>query len=200
MKNLQKLISGSVLAIALASGAGVAQADFVVTDNYNGKSFRVIDFSTAGGRVDLQYTGGYYDSVISLFDASGLHIISNDDTYDPGPSAFYSRISQSLTAGHYSLVVSECCGASGFVGLKGASATGNDDYNITGSYYVGGTATLTDLVNELSKFPAQNPTDTFSVSLGNASLYAPNPVPEPATLTLAALGLAGIAAKRRKQA
>lgn len=98
MKKINKLLSGTALALALAAGFGSAHADVSTSGNFNAAGYAVLGFNTVGGVVDIQFGGGYSDATFSLFNAAGAHLVSNDDSN----GSLNPRLTQFLSAGNYS--------------------------------------------------------------------------------------------------
>ncbi|OGU23922.1 MAG: hypothetical protein A2580_00705 [Hydrogenophilales bacterium RIFOXYD1_FULL_62_11] len=188
-----------------------------LTGNFGATGYTVVSFTTASaGIVDLLYTGGFEDPNLSLFDSTGAHLITNDDAEGLTLST-YSRITQNLAAGSYSMLVSSCCEAWGYAYFEGGAVdvgegtvdgVGTDGYNL-GSYLLGGTATLSDMQFFLdnSAWSAEaggQPvamTITGDVADITAQVGTLSPVPEAETylMMLAGLGLVGAVVIRRRK-
>lgn len=181
----------SALALLLALGTANA-APVAGTFNTSGYDVFTINVGT-DSRVDFLATGGYSDPSIMLFDGSGHHIISNDDS---GSLNFH--LTRDLAAGHYSVLVTYCCSFSTPLYSGGASFVYTDGFN-SGSYLVGGTATLAGVTNYLLNQPPHYWANgsPYELRLTNAEIAK---VPEPATLALAGLGLLAAAGVRRRRA
>lgn len=179
-------------AAVLFAAVGAANAS-VVSGNFNQNGFDVISINVATNSVvDFSYNSGYGDPVFSLFDASGNHLITNDDSDDLG---LYPHLTQQLNAGNYSFVVSACCY---FYAdhLTGSSFSSTDGYN-GGSYLLGGSATLASLTGSLN-VGAQGAAYQFTMQ--NADLGSAD-VPEPGSLALfgASMGALSMARRRKQQ-
>lgn len=192
--------------VMVASNANAIAVD--LTGNFGATGYAIVSFTTASsGIVDLLYTGGFEDPNLSLFDASGDHLITNDDDDDLAIS-FYSHITQYLAAGSYSMLVSSCCEAYGHAYYDhGAVDVETDGYN-NGSYLIGGTATLSGMQffldnSSYSALAGGQPvamTITGDVADITAQVGTLSPVPEAETylMMLAGLGLVGAMVRRRK--
>lgn len=201
----------AALTLALTSVMAASNANAIAVDltgNFGATGYAVVSFTTASsGIVDLLYTGGFEDPNLSLFDASGAHLITNDDA-EGLLLPYYSRITQNLAAGSYSMLVSSCCEAWGHAYWDhDAVEEETDGYNL-GSYLTGGTATLSGMQffldnSTYSAFAGGEPvamTITGDVANITTQIGTLSPVPEAETylMMLAGLGLVGAMVRRRK--
>lgn len=188
MKHKTTLLAAVIASLALS--APVATADVLNTSGaFSSGGYARYDFNVAAPTVlDILFNSGYGDATLSLFDQSGTHLLTNDDAN----SSLNPRLTQNLGGGNYSVVVSYCCAF--YIPLSaagGGGIAGNTDGFNTGSYYGGGSMTLTDLLTYLDANPLKGG-EAYDVTLSaQAPLTAGwNRVPEPSTLAL--LGMAGI--------
>lgn len=183
LKNLCKVFGSAVLFAVLGSAGATT-----ISGNFNGHGYDVINIHLAAdATVDMQYTGGYYDPVLGLFNADGSHIVTNDDS-----GSLYSHLTQTLAAGDYSIVATYCC--SMVSALPGATYSNSDGFN-AGSYWFGGSGTLAGVQAYLDNSSWAAGT-AYQFELTNATV---SDVPEPQTMALFGVALAALGLARRQR-
>lgn len=176
-------------ALTLASGAQAV----AVSGNFGTNGYDTFNFTVgAPSTVDMVYTSGYGDPTFSLFNSAGAHIITNDDS-----NGLYSHLTQNLNTGVYTMLVSFCCSSANYASTTGAPFSGTDGFN-SGSYWVGGTGTLTGMQTYITaNIGPQVGRQPYALTISNVTLGGNN-VPEPTSLALVGLALVGLQFARKR--
>ncbi|BBA34368.1 hypothetical protein sS8_2416 [Methylocaldum marinum] len=180
------------LGLSLIGCVGTAHASSF-SGQLNSQGYDVLTVMVpTDGVVDIEYTAGYDDPTFSLFDNSGVHLVTNDDV-----TGAISKITLNLTANTYSLLISYCCNSWLYILDSDAVFSVTDGFN-KGSYWFSGTGTLkgmrADLDLGMPPFFAQRA--PYTVTVTGAQLSR---VPEPATLSLIGPGLLGVSLRFRRR-
>jgi hypothetical protein len=200
MTNFSKLIRCIVISAA-ALYACAAQAT-TVSGTFNSQGYSIYNFTMAnGGTVDFQAIdagpNGALDPTFSLFNGAGQLIITIDDNYINQTLVLMPRLTQTLAAGNYSLLVDTCC-SSWFAAIQGGAVAVGTDGTSQGDYFVGGNSTLASTTAHLDglESPAHAGKDWLIEITGDVSGRAA--VPEPASVLLFGLAFAGMLAGRSR--
>lgn len=182
----------ALVAVAAALSMAGAQAT-VVTGTFNANGYDNIAFSLgAAATVDILFTGGYGDATFSIFNGTGGHIVTNDDSN----SSLNPHITTNLAAGNYTLMVSFCCDSEAHAFQQGAPYVFTDGVN-NGDYLFGGAATLTSMQNFIAN--NRGPSvgrQAYALNINNVTLG--HNVPEPTSFALAGLALVGLSLARKR--
>jgi len=165
--------AGSLTGSAQTIGAGVSTITGSTGPN---DTEDLYGFTWGGGLFEAATNGLFgssrdFDTMLFLFDSAGTFIAANNDTFDGINFNLGSLISETLVAGDY------------FLGISGFS---NDAENSLNSEF---------------RFGATGVLDHWegSGSTGNYTIGIAQNVPEPTSIALFGLGLAGLGLSRRKK-
>ena len=178
------------LATSLLALAGALQAAVIpVSGSFNSHGYDTFSLAVAvDNTYDFRDAGATFDSLISLFDDAGDHLISGDDSSSGG---VHFRLTQDLEAGNYTVLVTSSRAVDHlFPGHSSFRIT--DGFN-DGTYYVGGDRNLDDMKAFLDGGGDVLAGSPYRVDIST-------PLPEPASYALVAVALAGLASARRRSA
>jgi hypothetical protein len=201
MTNFSKLIrcivTGAATLCALAAQAttvsGTVNSDGYYLYNFNVASAETMTFKLVPGT-----PGTLFDPMLSLFDGAGKFMLAVDDQMDASQTIinFSPTMTQTLGAGNYTMLISSTSQAIAIAIDQGATAVpGFTDGVNFGTFYAGGNGTLGNTLYYLDNALITPPGGIWTMEITSASDV--NSVPEPASLALMGLALAGLMASRR---
>ena len=165
-----------------------------------------VDFRSygyAGGTTSTgaMVTRGGFDSILTLFSASGVFIEDNDDgagvAVDPTTGlAGDARITANLTAGSYIVALTQYDYFSIGNLADGFVEAGNPNFTADPAFATGGPCPG-NMFRDISGTPGRCRTGSWTMDFSNVASVTPAaPVPEPSALLLAGVGLALLLATR----
>jgi hypothetical protein len=192
-----------LLVCALVALSGFLMADSITLSGVLDAAGQVNLHSISVSQTDLitfTTTPGPFDAALSIFDAAGHHLITNDDSPSDDVNTI-PRITILLGPGNYTVAVSACCAFANASDLEfGTAVASTDGYNL-GNYWIGGSGTLSDGFTQYScegtcfgpyRAPVASALDSTTITAGPVTSVTATPVPEPGSLLLLATGLLGL--------
>jgi hypothetical protein len=155
----------------------------------------VYAFDWGGGSLTIRTFGSTFDTMLFLFDSTGLGITANDDDITFGGDVLLSsRLTATLSPGTYLIGIADCCrtatSTSGIDGRIWMPFSGVGQVSPDGP---GAAGTLNGWLDSVTLMTPTAGTSAYQIDFSAAT------VPEPGTCVLLGLGLAGMSMRRRSR-